>query len=54
MVQTVTLPTRKEPVRLAVREAAPQQPAESSSSAGMIVMIMFSLVLIVAVFAGAV
>ena len=54
MVQTIVPPTRKAPARLAGKEAARQQPAEASSRAGMIVMIMFSLVLIVWIFAGTV
>ena len=54
MAQTIVLPTEKDPARLAPNGAAQQRPAESSSLAGMLAMIVFSLVLVVWIFAGAV
>ena len=52
MAQTVVLPTQKDPARLAQSGAGPQRPAESSSPAGMLLMLAFSLVLVVLIFAG--
>lgn len=52
MAQAIVLPTRRDPARSMDSEAAQQHPAASSSLASMVVMIMFSLILIVWIFAG--